>query len=177
MKKSRWIAGLVMCIFISVAMAGSVPASIRKLPTFTIYTLQGKEENLPLSSWSILYFFSPDCFSCVNTLLRLQKEIVEKKGVLFFPICSECDWRNLKDLRESLPPDLEVYFLSPRDRAILGVWDTPSFFLLSPTGKVVQKWEKDVTYEEIARFFPAMGKKKLARHNAKPSCSSGNICE
>lgn len=179
MKKTKWMKLLLMAIGIAsiVGMSRCAEASMRKLPPFTLYTLQGEEMRVPFSSWSLLYFFSPDCFACFNTVLQFQNEIKETEGLLFFPICSECDWRALQNLQESLPFDIKVYFLSSRDRAILGIWNTPTLFLLSPTGKVVQRWDKNISYQEITRALSILtGKKVASRKSTKPSCA-GSICE
>lgn len=177
--RTRWVLlGIFVLTVIALGGTGKDAfASIRKLPAFTLYTLQGEEMNLPISSWSILYFFSPDCFPCFNTLLHFQKEISGKEEVLFFPICSECDWRALKSLQESLPAGFKVYFLSPRDRAALGIWNTPMFFLLSPNGRVIQRWEKDITYGEVEKFLPSVTESRSARNTSKSPCSSETICE
>ncbi|NSW76839.1 MAG: hypothetical protein HPY68_08740 [Candidatus Atribacteria bacterium] len=179
MEKAKWMKLFLTIIGIAsiVGMSSCAEASMRKLPPFTLYALQGEEERIPFSSWSLLYFFSPDCFACFNTVLQLQNEIKENEDLLFFPICSECDWRALQNLQESLPFDIKVYLLSSRDRAILGIWNTPTLFLLSPTGKVVQRWDKNVNYQEIARTISILtGKKVASRKNTKLSCT-GSICE
>lgn len=179
MRKIPWTKSFLVALLMvsSMGISNITGATMRKLPAFTLYTLQGEEEQVPSSSWSVLYFFSPDCFTCVNTVLQFQNEIQEDKTLLFFPICAECDWRTLRNFKESLPPETKVYFLAPRDRAILGIWNTPTFFLLSPNGKVVQRWDKNVNYQEIARTLATLtGKRLTVRKAAKPSCT-GSICE
>ncbi|MCX7667509.1 MAG: hypothetical protein N2Z84_01055, partial [Atribacterota bacterium] len=81
-----------------------------------------------------------------------------------------------QNLQESLPFDVKVYLLSSRDRAVLGIWNTPTLFLLSPTGKVVQRWDKNVNYQEIAQVISTLTGKKIAVRKNTTACT-GNVCE
>ncbi|MEN3186289.1 MAG: hypothetical protein ABDK94_00050 [Atribacterota bacterium] len=179
MKKVQWLkfALMFLVVAITIGTIGYAGASVRKLPTFNLYTLQGEEQRIPLSSWSLLYFFSPDCFSCLNTVLQFQNKLKGNDTLLFFPICSECDWRALQNIHESLPFEMKIYYLAPRDRVILGIWNTPSLFLLSPTGRVVQRWDKNVSYEKIAQALSVLMEKKVASQKKTQSSCTENICE
>lgn len=183
MEKYQWMASLIiitllLVVVISLVVAENAFSSIREMPPFTLYTLEGKEMDFPSSSWAILYFFSSDCFSCFNTLLEFQQKTRGLKNVLFFPVCTECDWKMLKNLQESLPSGFTVYFLSPQERAILGIWNTPSLFLLSPTGKVVERWDNNIKYKTLEKLLETVTTPRSSpRKNSKSPCTSEGICE
>jgi len=162
-------------------LVGSTPfasASLRKLPPTTLYTLQGEEKSLPSSSWAVLYFFPPDCWSCFTEIAKLHNQIQGERDLLFFPICIDCDWKKMKNLHDSFAENIKLYFLPSLEQAILGIWGKTTVFLVSPSGKVVRRWDRpQINVEEIkgllasATYSPRSSEKKL-----KPSCSS-TLCE
>ncbi len=179
--KKRAAKGLLILIFTVIFVAGAIlsaSASLRKLPPTTLYTLQGREESVPRSSWVILYFFPPDCWSCLTEITKLYNQIQQERELLFFPVCLDCDWRKARDLYDSFPQDIEFYLLSSLDQATLGIWDKPTVFLVSPTGRVVQRWNSDqVNIEEIKKSLGITSNQRRSIAKKPKSPCGSTLCE
>jgi len=149
--------------------------SVREAPTFVLYSLEGEELEFHSSGLTFLYFLSPDCGECLYPLLQLHQNLKEKgetEEVTLLTICSDCNWREVKSLKESLPLEIEVYF-GNHLQALWGVWKTPSLFLVNSQNKVVGKWEGEIDAETLLANLPQPRNNKKSGKKAASSCAQG----
>ncbi|MDI3543717.1 MAG: hypothetical protein PWP57_1322 [Candidatus Atribacteria bacterium] len=148
--------------------------SVREAPTFILYTLEGEEIEFHPSELTFLYFLSPECGECLYPLLSLHQSLKEQENtarVTLLTICSDCNWREVKSLKETLPPEIEVYF-GNHLRALWGAWETPSLFLVNSQNKVVGKWEGEIDAETLLANLPQPQNNKKSEKKST-SCGQG----
>ncbi len=158
-------------------------ASFRRAPELRAYSLQGEVQEIPNSNTPTLVFFlSPDCLTCLADLVDLHS-LKTEHDVEVISVCAGCDWREVRNLNNSLGLDMEIMMGKNILRPEWGVWEYPTIFLVSPNNRVLDKWEgeiqKNVVVEEVETFW----EKELANRSREsrrdrvslPSCTDG-IC-
>ncbi|HXL02245.1 MAG TPA: hypothetical protein PK016_03885 [Candidatus Atribacteria bacterium] len=171
-RKKSFILILVV-LELMVGSGGRAFSSVREAPVFTLYTLKGEEVEFHPSNFTFLYFLSPDCEDCIYPLLALHQNLKENekaKDITLLTICPDCSWREVKSLKETLPSEIEIYFGNYL-KALWGVWELPSLFLVNSQNKVVEKWEGNLDTEKIlARLPQPDNNKKSEKKKATSSC-------
>lgn len=172
-KKKLVVISLVLGLILG--LGSRAYPSVREAPTFVLYTLGGEELEFRSSGLTFLYFLSPECEECLYPLLHLYQNLKEKENgerVNLLTICSDCNWREVKSLKETLPPEIEVYF-GNHLRALWGAWESPSLFLVNSQNKVVGKWEGEIDTETLLANLPQPQNNKKSEKKATSSCGQG----
>lgn len=163
MKHYALILFVVLCLALSSSLSPSW-ASVRKLPSFNLYTLRGEEIPFHPAETAVLFFLSPECFSCLSSLLDLVKDLESLgKNMPLYPVCLRCDFRAARDLEESLGGRLTIYLANPELQALLGVWETPAVFLVSRERRVLYQEKGKVSWEALRLSLPSEVKSRSVR--------------
>lgn len=169
MRKGIVIAILFVLLFTSLSWS-----SIRKLPPFNLYTLKGEEIPFYPKSLTALFFVDPACLSCLVDLSRLSK-ILEEGKIPLYPVCLQCDFRDVRRLEDSLSGRFTIYFAHPLLPALLGIWETPALFLVNSEGKVLYQEKGSFSFETLQSFITSYKTAQSSRKGRNDNCSSG-IC-
>jgi len=170
--------GLVVTILglLVVFLMHSFPAeaSVRKLPSFRLYTLRGEEIPFRPSSLAILFFLDPECLFCLAELVQLYERIENFGGkVLLYPVCLQCDFRDAKRLEDSLGGKYTIYLAHPLLPALLGVWETPALFLVNAEGRVLYQARGEVAWDDLQSLLSAKNNGRGPSRPKKDSCIIG----
>jgi len=157
------LAALFLCLF-------PAEASVRKLPSFRLYTLRGEETPFRPSSLAILFFLDPRCFSCLAELVQLYERMENLEGkVLLYPVCLQCDFRDAQRLEDSLGGKYTIYLAHPLLPALLGIWETPALFLVNTEGRVLYQARGEVAWDDLQSFL-------VKKNTHGPSRSKKDSC-
>ncbi|MCX6088904.1 MAG: hypothetical protein NTX88_00725 [Candidatus Atribacteria bacterium] len=165
-------------VFILVCITPFSSCALRKAPSIRLFDLTGHEIPFPISEkMVILLFMSPECFSCSRELYSIQTYQKSLPFVLI-PVCVGCDWREVKNITDSLNLNLSVYMGTNALKASWGVWEFPTAFLVDQEMKVLEKWEGKVVLKELKKQLTSVKttereKKKEDEGSTSSSCSNG----
>ncbi|MGQ9622818.1 MAG: TlpA family protein disulfide reductase [Candidatus Caldatribacteriaceae bacterium] len=169
MRKGTAIAILFVLLLTSLSWA-----SIRKLPSFNLYTLRGEEIPFCPKNLTALFFIDPTCLSCLVDLLQLSK-ILEEGKIPLYPVCLQCNFRNVQRLEDSLSGRFTIYFAHPSLPALLGIWETPVLFLVNSEGKVLYQEKGRISLEAFQSFMASYKSTYSSKKRRNDNCSAG-IC-
>lgn len=149
-------------------------ASVRRLPSFNLYTLRGEEIPFCPSSLTILFFLDQECPSCLTDLVRFR-EAMERSGskIALYPVCLQCDFRCIQNLEDSLGGRLTVYLAPPSLPALLGIWETPALFLVNSENRVLCQMKGEVSWEALQSSLPPTTK---YRPSGEKAPCNGGLC-
>ena len=179
---NKRVAGITAAILIiSLFLVCGAGASVRKAVPFKAYSLRGEKIDVNFEKgFTLLLFISSDCLECLYCFLELEKNLQSFQfgdKVQVFPVCFDCDWRELLQITQSVNSE-EIFLVSEDLKAKWGVWETPACFLVGPAARVLDKWEGKMPFTEIKKtlitYFKDR-KSKVASHKNGSSCS-GNLC-
>uniref|UniRef100_A0A7V3YMC9 Redoxin domain-containing protein n=1 Tax=Candidatus Caldatribacterium californiense TaxID=1454726 RepID=A0A7V3YMC9_9BACT len=170
--------GLVVTILglLVVFLMRSFPAeaSVRKLPSFRLYTLRGEEIPFRPSSLAILFFLDPECLFCLAELVQLYERIENFGGkVLLYPVCLQCDFRDAKRLEDSLGGKYTIYLAHPLLPALLGIWETPALFLVNTESRVLYQAKGEIAWDDLQFLLSARNNERGPSRQKKNSCVIG----
>lgn len=131
-------------------------ASVRKIPSFYLYTLRGEEILFRPVTPSLLFFITPECFSCLADLFNLLKSLESlEKEIPLYVVCLRCDFRDTRNVEESLGGRITVYLAQPELPALLGVWETPAVFLVNEERRVLYQEKGTISWEALRSSLPS----------------------
>ncbi|WP_438315199.1 TlpA family protein disulfide reductase [Candidatus Caldatribacterium sp. SIUC1] len=170
--------GLVVTILglLVVLLMRSFPAeaSVRKLPSFRLYTLRGEEIPFRPPSLAILFFLDPECLFCLAELVKLYERTEDLGGkVLLYPVCLRCDFRDAKRLEDSLGGKHTIYLAHPLLPALLGIWETPVLFLVNTEGRVLYQAKGEIAWDDLQSLLSAKNNERGPSRQKKDSCVIG----
>ncbi len=161
---------LLVILFPSLLTAS---ASVRKLPSFSLYTLRGEEIPFSPKTPAILFFLTPGCFSCLLELSSLLRGLESSgKAISLYPVCLRCDFRDVRNLEESFGGRLTIYLAHPELPALLGIWETPAIFLVNEEGRVLYQEKGKVSWEVLRSLFPSEAKHRSPKEE-QITCTLG----
>ena len=166
--------GTAIAILFVLFLTSSSWASIRKLPSFNLYTLRGEEIPFHPKNLTALFFIDPACFSCLADLIQLSK-ILEEGKIPLYPVCLQCDFRDVQRLEDSLSGRFTIYFAHPSLPALLGIWETPALFLVNSEGKVLYQEKGEISLEALQSFITSYKPTQSSRKGRNDNCPAG-IC-
>lgn len=159
----------VFCTILSLvlfSLLSPVTASVRKIPSFHLYTLRGEEIPFRPATPSLLFFLTPECFSCLTDLFNLLKSLEGlEKGIPLYVICLRCDFRDARNVEESLGGRFTVYLARPELPALLGVWETPAVFLVNEERRVLYQEKGTISWEALRSSLPSETRDRSSKEN------------
>lgn len=171
----RFFAFGVLCAVLFVLVFPAFP-SVRRLPPFNLYTLRGEEIPFRPKTPSLLFFFTPECFSCLSELAKLLKDL-EALGemVLLYAVCLRCDFRDAQSVEESFGGRVTIYLAHPELPALLGIWESPAVFLVNGELRVLYQEKGTISWEVLRSSLPSEAKRRSSSREEPTTCTLG-IC-
>lgn len=152
--------------FMLFSLLSPAMASVRKIPSFQLYTLKGEEILFRPATPSLLFFLTPECFSCLTDLFNLLKNLEDsKEKVPLYVVCLRCDFRDARNVEESLGGRFTVYLARPELPALLGVWETPAVFLVNEERRVLYQEKGKISWEALRSSLPSGARDRSSREN------------
>ncbi|GEM_PF-1047088 len=179
---NKKVVGIIATfLIISLVLICGAGASVRKAVPFEAYSLKGEKIDVNFEKgFTLLLFISSDCLECLYCFLELNENLKSFQfgdEVRILPVCSDCDWRKLLQITQSVNSG-EVFLVSESLKAKWGVWETPTCFLVDPAARVLDKWEGKVSFAEVEKTLIAYfknRKNRITSHSNNSSCS-GTLC-
>ncbi|MEN3202960.1 MAG: hypothetical protein ABDK87_04435 [Atribacterota bacterium] len=173
---TKWYALCIIFLFLFLLLSPEVIASVRKLPSFYLYTLRGEEMLFRPVASSLLFFLDPGCLSCLTDLLNLLKGLEGlKEAISLYVVCLRCDFRDAQNLEDSLGGRHTVYLAHPELPALLGIWKTPAVFLVNREGRVLYQEKGTISWETLWSSLPSKTRQRSSKERqttcALESCS------
>lgn len=151
----KWYTFCIVFLFLFLLLSPKVTASVRKLPSFYLYTLQGEEMLFRPVALSLLFFLDPGCLPCLADLFNLLRDLESlKEAIPLYVVCLRCDFRDAQNLEDSLGGRYTVYLTHPELPALLGIWETPAVFLVNEERRVLYQEKGTISWETLWSSFP-----------------------
>lgn len=160
------------CVFYAIlplvlfSLLSPATASVRKIPSFHLYTLRGEEIPFHPVTPSLLFFITPECFSCLADLFNLLRSLESlEREIPLYVVCLRCDFRDARNVEESLGRRFTIYLARPELPALLGVWETPAVFLVNEERKVLYQEKGAISWEALRSSLPSETRDRSSKEN------------